>query len=166
MKNLFKNRYAFILVGDGEIGKSALMKNLIDNLNQVQYNGHVRTSFDHPIKQAKVEYDYNWNTIVCSHSFYCEQNTEVITTMEGYLQNLQAQFVLVPEQMFCLPKLVSKLSDHNYLTTCYHIWINDDIRYITINGQKFELGDLNSSQYKDNIQRIKEDMYRVIISIS
>ena len=167
MKNLFKNRYAFILVADGGVGKSAIMNKLIVGLTQVQYKSYVRITLDHTLYMTNIYQDYNWNTVVCARSFYGENAATIIAKLEGYLQNPQAQFVLVPERTDFLPKLVNTLSQNNYNITCYHIWLDNDTgeRYIAINKENFLLGTLGSVQYSNNIDRIKQDMYRVIMPI-
>ena len=167
MKNVFKNRYAFILVGDGGVGKSTMMNQLIVGVTKVQYNSYVRITLDHTLSEAYICSDPNWNTAVCARSFYGENTATIITTLERYLQNPQAQFVLVPERTDFLPKLVNTLSQNNYNITCYYIWLDNDTgeRYIAINKEKFLLGTLGSVQYSNNIDRIKQDMYRVIMPI-
>lgn len=170
MKNLFKNRYAFVIVGNGAAGKSTLM-NKLTGYEKLQYNSSIRLTLNHKTQEAELSSDQNWNTIVSAHSFYGETQQDTIKILEESLKQTQAQFVLVPEWLRCLPRLVSILSQNNYLTTCYHIIYDEDEanstgtakRYVKILGETTELGIVDSSAYKNNLKKIKQDMYRVIM---
>ena len=167
MKNLFKNRYAFILVGNHNIGKSTMMRELL-GMGNVQYNSNVLLELDHKNEMVYLSNDQNWNTVVSSRSFYEENDSEYkIESLEKRLSYPQAQFVLVPEWSDSLPTLVNTLSQNNFIITCYSLWNNEnEDKCITIDRQDDLLGDINSKQYRDNLKKIKENMYRIIMPIS
>jgi len=168
MKNLFKNRYAFIIVGNHDTGKSTMMKKLLD-MELVKYTANARLNLCHTDKIVNLANCHDWeaNIVCCSHSFYGEHNDDnKVASLENDLKKPQSQFALFPEWENYLTRLVNTLSQNNYLVTCYHIYFDENvIRNITINHEDFKLGDVTSDQYKDNLKRIKEDMYRVIMPI-
>ena len=171
MRHLLHNRYAFIIVGESGAGKSAMMSKLCEF--KVMYTSRARLELDHNIKEAKLisSYPNHVNLICCSRSFKCEQEPHAIESLEERLENIDYQFVLVPEQPACLPELVNKLSSNNFNITCYHIKVERNEakeiikRTITINDEKPDLGDIKSQEYNDIIAEIKKDMYKKIMPI-